>query len=300
MLQMTPQPTFRRPDCFLFLSLPISFAFSFFFVLLLGLLTFTLFPSPCQANFEQSVSDTEMVKHGQEVYSLRCQGCHGEKGNGEGPAAAFLDPRPRDFTKGIFKFTSTPNGSLPTDQDLMKTLNQGVLGTSMPSFAELPEVTRFALVLYIKTFSESWKKPELKKAVLQGDPFPREDFLSHRKFLERAEEGRKIFAENCVVCHGLGGQGDGEGAADLADDWGMTIRPANLTLPFIKSGKSVRDIYGVLLSGVSGTPMPPFKDAIKDQDLWNVAAFVLYLRGEKAGLYDEPSPIPALTQKDLP
>ena len=39
---------------------------------------------------------------GKLLYMQHCSACHGERGNGAGPAAAFLDPRPRDFTKRVF------------------------------------------------------------------------------------------------------------------------------------------------------------------------------------------------------
>lgn len=272
----------------------------YFLKLSLPLFFFFLSGPYVHAGFEQNVSDTELTKHGLEIYKNRCQGCHGEKGDGLGPASVFLDPRPRDFTKGVFKFTSTPNGSLPSDQDLMRTLAQGVLGTSMPSFLELPEMSRFALILYIKSFSDVWKKTGTKMAAIHGSPFPMEEFQSSDKFLEKAKLGRKSFIENCVVCHGAEGKGNGEGAEGLVDEWQNVIRPADLTKPFIKSGKSVRDIYRVLLSGVGGTPMPSFKDVIPDNELWDVAAYILYLRGEGAGLYGGEVPIPKITKEELP
>lgn len=237
--------------------------------------------------FRQSVSDQEVIRHGLEVYENRCIGCHGVKGDGKGDAAKFLDPKPRDFTKGVYKFKSTPNEALPNDQDLMRTLTYGVPGTSMPSFSLLPEISKYAVIQYIKSFSDAWNDNENKMAKIQGRPYPVDDFRSHKKFIVRAKKGRTLYIENCLVCHGLKGHGDGEGAEGLSDDWDNPIRPANLTKPYIKSGRSVQDIYRVLLTGVAGTPMPSFKDSISDEELWDMAAFVLYLRGKKAGIYDE-------------
>ena len=59
--------------------------------------------------------------------------------HGRGPTAAFLNPYPRDFRMGTFKFKSTPIGMKPTDDDLRRILLNGVAGTAMPSFKLLNE-----------------------------------------------------------------------------------------------------------------------------------------------------------------
>lgn len=241
-------------------------------------------------SFKQSVSNQEMLKHGKDVYMNRCIGCHGVKGDGKGPAATFLDPKPRDFTSGVFKFKTTPNESLPTDEDMMKVISQGVLGTSMPSFHLMPEVSRMAVVEYVKSFSTIWNNKENLLAKVQGAPFPKQDFSDHQQFIARAKKGRGHYVDNCATCHGRLGHGDGLGGEDLVDDWDNPIKPANLTKKYIKTGKSVRDIYRVLLSGIAGTPMPAFKDALTDDELWDVAAYVLYLRGLNNESYNKASP----------
>ena len=53
-------------------------------------------------------------------------------GDGAGPAAAVLDPYPRDFRNGLFKYTSTAGGAKPLREDLLRTLQQGIPGTAMP------------------------------------------------------------------------------------------------------------------------------------------------------------------------
>ncbi len=87
------------------------------------------------------------------LYRRHCVHCHGVTGDGAGPTAAFLNPYPRDFRPGIFKFKSTPLGEKPTDEDLHKTLRDGVPGTAMPSFRLLAEDEREALVNYVKYLS---------------------------------------------------------------------------------------------------------------------------------------------------
>jgi cytochrome c553 len=73
----------------------------------------------------------EFVEQGRAIYIRRCSFCHGLMGDGEGPAAQFLDPRPRDFTLGTFKFRTTQSGELPTDEDLFRTVSRGLSGTGM-------------------------------------------------------------------------------------------------------------------------------------------------------------------------
>ena len=77
------------------------------------------------------------IEGGYTVYRHHCLHCHGVTGDGAGPTADFLFPRPRDYRKGIFKFTSTVYGSKPTRDDLRKTLRLGLPGTSMPSFESM-------------------------------------------------------------------------------------------------------------------------------------------------------------------
>ncbi|HYO24305.1 MAG TPA: cytochrome c [Lacipirellulaceae bacterium] len=88
------------------------------------------------------------VTHG--LYRRHCVHCHGISGDGRGPTAMFLDPYPRDYRKGIFKFKSTYGAEKPTNEDLTRIVKNGIPGTSMPSFAVLPEPEVEALVEYVK------------------------------------------------------------------------------------------------------------------------------------------------------
>lgn len=96
-------------------------------------------------------SDQEDVHYG--LYREHCVVCHGLNGGGAGPAAAMQNPYPRDFRMGIFKFKSTPRGQRPATDDLLGTLLRGEPGTSMPSFAPLPEEDLRAVVQYVQFLS---------------------------------------------------------------------------------------------------------------------------------------------------
>ena len=84
------------------------------------------------------------------LYREHCAHCHGITGDGVGPTATFLNPYPRDYRKGQFKFKSTPVGQKPTHADLKKIVFDGVPGTAMPSFKLLPDLEVEALVDYVK------------------------------------------------------------------------------------------------------------------------------------------------------
>jgi mono/diheme cytochrome c family protein len=96
-------------------------------------------------------SDQEGGKHG--LYRRHCVHCHGISGDGRGPTAILLNPYPRDYRNGVFKFKSTYNADRPTEEDLHRTLHEGIPGTAMPSFALLPPDEVDALVEYVKYLS---------------------------------------------------------------------------------------------------------------------------------------------------
>ena len=87
------------------------------------------------------------------LYREHCVHCHGITGDGAGPTSAFLNPYPRDYRRGLYKFKSTQRAAEPTTDDLMRTLTDGLQGSYMPSFKLLPEVDRRALVEYVKYLS---------------------------------------------------------------------------------------------------------------------------------------------------
>jgi mono/diheme cytochrome c family protein len=91
------------------------------------------------------------VKRG--LYRNHCAHCHGISGDGQGPTASILNPYPRDYRSGVFKFKSTYTASEPTTDDLRAVVHNGIPGTAMPSFALLPPDEVNALVEYVKYLS---------------------------------------------------------------------------------------------------------------------------------------------------
>ncbi len=210
----------------------------------------------------------DLLVRGKAVFEQRCIGCHGVKGDGNGLAATFLFPRPRDFTFGVFKFHTTPSGSLPTDGDLFRTVTRGVRWTAMPTWHEVSEKDRLAVITYIKTFSDRWKaeKPELPVPI----PDPP---AATPELLARGKELYKV--AKCWQCHGNEGRGDGPSADQLKDDFKFPIRPADFTKGQFKGGSNVADIYRTMTAGLDGTPMPSFVDSMKDDERWAISYYVL-------------------------
>jgi mono/diheme cytochrome c family protein len=105
---------------------------------------------------------------GKAIYEQRCAGCHGLTGQGDGPAAELLSPRPRDFTAGKYKMRSTAS-PLALDQDLFRMISEGMPGTSMPGWGILGEKDRQALVAYIKTFAPGYAGAKLEPVALPAE-----------------------------------------------------------------------------------------------------------------------------------
>jgi cytochrome c oxidase cbb3-type subunit I/II len=213
---------------------------------------------------------------GRTVYGRRCIGCHGEQGDGKGQAARFMNPLPRDFRKGIFKFRSTQGkDSLPTDVDLYSTITHGLWGTAMPSWQEISANERLAVIQFIKTFSDRWEKEEV------GPPIavPPEPPVT----AESLEKGKTLFTSNCMICHGPGGKGDGPMLPVLKDGWGEPVVPANFTLPAgvsggVKLGHNSEHIFKTIMTGIGGTPMPVFEEHLKPEEIWDIVHHIQSLR----------------------
>jgi mono/diheme cytochrome c family protein len=211
--------------------------------------------------------------HGKVVYERYCMTCHGERGNGGGELAPYLNPKPRDFRKGVFKWRSTPSGSLPLISDLERTVGSGVYWTAMPSFYVLNARARADVIAYIQTFSERWASEQPGPPLLIP-PEPANKPAS-------VERGRDVYgAQSCAKCHGDQGMGDGESSKTLIDDWGNPIVPFDLTKGHMKGGSTSQDLYRVFMTGLNGTPMPSFSDTIKPDEAWDLVHYIQSLNAQ--------------------
>jgi c(7)-type cytochrome triheme protein len=217
------------------------------------------------------------LERGKSLYQEACAVCHGENGDGNGPLAAGLNPKPRNFTSGKFKFRSTSSSSLPTDVDLFRTITRGIQGTSMPGFSSLRYEDRFAILQFIKTFSDRFAKQKAATPINLPDPPPLTP--------ELLETGKKFFNEaECFKCHGREGRGDGPSSVGMKDDWGESLRPFDFTSGRPKSGSSLKDYYRDVMTGLQGTPMPDFGDVFEPEQAWAVIYYVYSLGNAKRDL----------------
>ena len=157
-------------------------------------------------------SDEEGYNYG--LYRKHCVHCHGVTGDGRGPTAQFLNPYPRDYRPGVYKFKSTYNADKPTDDDLHRILINGVPGTAMPSFSLLPGSEVESLVEYVKYLSyrgemesklflyaydldEEEVVDDQGNPVLdeEGEPVMRQKSLNPSKHPEQQEEILDLLAE---------------------------------------------------------------------------------------------------------
>lgn len=86
---------------------------------------------------------------GRGLYRKHCATCHGITGNGRGETAYLLDPYPRDYRMGKFKFKSTLRGGKPLREDLVYSIKMGIAGSSMKAIPELTDADVEALVDYV-------------------------------------------------------------------------------------------------------------------------------------------------------
>lgn len=207
---------------------------------------------------------------GKQVYDSHCVECHGDTGRGDGPGAAFLHPRPRDFTSGKFKLRSTIGGA-PTLDDVIQTVRRGMYGTSMPGWDRiLPDADIAAVAAYVRSLAAG------ADATPSGAPIAETPAPSSPESIER---GRHVYEKlQCAKCHGTDGRGAGAVRTVFDDDWGRPLNAADLTEPWtFRGGAAARDIYLRFRAGMAGTPMPSFDDAANRDEMSDLANYVVSL-----------------------
>lgn len=207
------------------------------------------------------------LEAGRQAYVENCARCHGDLGQGDGPDAMRMVPRPRDLTSGVYKFRTTASGTPPTDEDLFRTITSGLAGTRMLGWEGLSEQTRRQLVAYLKSLSPKFAEAQPQPIDIGQDPGPKKVDLA---------KGKQLYADlGCAACHGAAGRANGPSAKGLADDWGQPIRVANLTHGWtLRGGSEPKDLVVRLMTGVDGTPMPSYADAVSKEDLWPLAYYL--------------------------
>ena len=216
------------------------------------------------------------------IYRASCGTCHGMQGAGDGPEASGFAFPATDFRQGVYKLRSTAYEKLPTDDDLVRTIREGMPGTEMPPFRKIltgQSIRRVAA--YIKSFSPRFVNPE--DAI---DPkADRVEVPAARPFEpseESAAAGAQVYQrEECGTCHGDNGDGQGADAAGMTDDWDRPIHMLDWSRGVFKSGSRDQDLYRSIVSGMNGTPMEGYRDDTTDAERWQLVDFIRSLESGK-------------------
>ncbi len=204
------------------------------------------------ARLERELGEQRAAR-GERIFARACAACHGPAGRGDGPAAADLEPPPRDLTSRRFRFRTTPTGALPRPDDLKRTIRHGLPGTAMAGYGDLfSEGELDSLVAFVYA--------------LHGDP-PAPDELRLSERLDHidgaAADGRAIYlVSGCWTCHGINGDGRGPASATLTDELDRPMRILDLRFDPFKGGRDLASVVRTLRTGLNGAPMPSYDEAM--------------------------------------
>jgi mono/diheme cytochrome c family protein len=266
----------------------------------------------------------EALEHGRDTYTHFCRPCHGDAGDGNGPASVGLRPPPRDLRLGVYKFAAVPAGQLPRDEDFVRTLRRGLHGTAMLSW-DIPEAEIGDLIQYVKAFSPRWQNEK------PGEPIVASPDPWQTRESDGIERGRRVYhglAQCATACHPAyvsrpeiyvltkeltkmevrEMRGDLYFAVAKDSDYGVKILPPDFTFNELRGGETLEDIYRAVAAGIGGTAMPTWKNVLPDADLWAMVHYVRWLldmRGtpeaaaQQRRLLDQPAwEAPPLPQAD--
>lgn len=202
---------------------------------------------------------------GEQTFKTFCSRCHGEKGDGHGPIAIYLDPYPRDLTKAGF-MNSKPMARL------MDSVRNGVAGTAMPAWGKVLDEGQTRSVLeYVHTaFTKEPRREVKERKVPEQNPVAMS--------AESVTRGEQMFVKRCAGCHGKKGDGKGPNSLDILP------RPRNLRNAWFVNTTADRRMFDSILYGVQGTAMPPWIDyGLSVNDVGDLVNFIRSMNQKPKG-----------------
>jgi mono/diheme cytochrome c family protein len=147
----------------------------------------------------------------------------------------------------------------------------------MPIFNKLTATEVRAVVEYLKFLSPRWDDPKNYAPPLPAPVLPAW-WLSTDERAAHVTRGGELYAAACASCHGTEGRGDGPAAPSLRDSWEQPAPPADLREKHLRHGDAGADFFRVLTTGIEGTPMPAFNESLREEQRWQIAAYLGELR----------------------
>jgi sulfur oxidation c-type cytochrome SoxX len=191
-----------------------------------------------------------------DTYKNLCLRCHGEKGDGHGPIAWYLDPYPRDLTKASFINSKSI-------ERLTHSLKTGVPGTSMPAWGKAlnDDQVKGVLQYVLATFTKEQRK--------EPKPLKAPDANPVASSPQSVARGEATFQNRCAGCHGRKADGKGPNSLDILP------RPRNLRNTAFVNSIPDRRLFESILYGVQGTAMPSWIDyGLSQNDVGDLVNFI--------------------------
>jgi len=214
--------------------------------------------------------DSKSLRYGRDVSQRYCASCHGHAGDGFGTSARRFDNTATDFGRGIYKCRTTPTGTLPTDDDLRRSVRDGLFDSGMPAFVAIGMLQIDDVITLIKSFSARFahERPGMALSVPM-QPASTAESIAH---------GAQVYETmKCANCHGPRGRGRGPAAATLRNEDGSEAHVTDLA-GSLKCGDSPTRIYTTIMTGMDGTPMSSYAETLEAKDAWALVHFVQSLR----------------------
>jgi len=242
-------------------------------------------------NWNDGVVGQEARVDGAAIFETVCANCHGKAGDGQGKAARYVFPRPRNFRHDSFRLVSTVSKK-PSRQDIYRVIETGIPGTSMNSWRELGKEKIDALVEHVNRLRREGATERIQHELREeGEVEPSGAAQRIEGYVDRAlaagprwmgvdillkqesviQRGREVYREQkCASCHGEAGRGST--GMDLVDQNGQPTWATDLVRGVFHGGRAAEDIANRIYLGMPGSAMPSSSN-LNAEDLGSLVAY---------------------------